>query len=242
MHLTHEFGPMCCYLIGHLNSGISLKKTNKQNNPHQTPKPTNPKTQTQHKKNPTKNNTKQTKKNPTQNKAPTKKPQTLITTKFWVQGYYKSVNWCSKSLLKKYWITLIFLVEWNCTHKLKKKIKNTKKPTPDTKKPYAHQPRKLQNTNWKTHKDREGIMFVSTAMFPVVQHNLLTVKKVSPNPQPASRAVLTIHKHFFISTMFNNHQFYANDAEKAPENENRITNMLFVRISAGERHPENDVL
>lgn len=82
MHLTHEFGPMCCYLIGHLNSGISLKKTNKQNNPHQTPKPTNPKTQTQHKKKPTKNNTKQTKKNPTQNKAPTKKPQTLITTKF----------------------------------------------------------------------------------------------------------------------------------------------------------------
>lgn len=42
--------------------------------------------------------------------------------------------------------------------------------------------------------------------------------------------------------MFNNHQFYGNDAEKAPENENRIANMLFVRISAGKRHPENDVL
>ena len=42
--------------------------------------------------------------------------------------------------------------------------------------------------------------------------------------------------------MFNNDQFYGNDTEKAPENESRITNTLLVRISAGERHPENDVL
>lgn len=28
----------------------------------------------------------------------------------------------------------------------------------------------------------EGITFLSTAMFPVVQDNLLAVKKVSPNP------------------------------------------------------------
>lgn len=83
-------------------------------------------------------------------------------------------------------------------------------------------------------------MLLSTAMFPVVQQNLLTVKKISP--QPASRAVLTIEKHLFMSTMFNNLQFYGNDAEKAPENENTITNMLFVCISAGEHHPENYVL
>lgn len=59
------------------------------------------------------------------------------------------------------------------------------------------------------------------AMSPVVQHNLLTgekIAKISPHPQPASRAALTTQRQCFISTMFNNHQFYGNNIEKAREN------------------------
>jgi len=40
--------------------------------------------------------------------------------------------------------------------------------------------------------------------------------------------------------MFDNHRFYGNDAATAPENENRITNTLFVPFSAGKYHPESD--
>lgn len=113
-----------------------------------------------------------------------------------------------------------------------------------TYKNYIHQPRNFQHTNKKPTVWR-GLCIFPLPYPPVVQHILLTEEKtakISPHPQPASRAVLTTRRHCFISAMFNNHQFYGNNTEKAWENENRITNLLFVCISAGQHHPENDAV
>lgn len=88
--------------------------------------------------------------------------QALIITKFFIQSY-KNMIQCSKSILKVLNYLHFSVEKWNCTHNLillKKKKKDAQSPHPQNNQP----------NNKNAHQDMEGIMFLSTAVFPVVQH------------------------------------------------------------------------